>query len=97
MIILSEVIFILIVSAGFTFLARNKISKDPGNYFNIHFQFLIYKLGIFLTSIVAFSLSFAHQRVALILTGLAAFVTSHLLEGIIIQKQLLKLRELNGR
>jgi len=97
MIIISEIIFILIVSAGFTYISCKKIRNNPGNYFQIHFQFLIYKLGVFLLSITTFSLSFTHQRIPLILSGLATFLTAHLLEGFIIQRQLLKLRELNVR
>ncbi|MFQ6609517.1 MAG: hypothetical protein ACE5D7_01825 [Fidelibacterota bacterium] len=97
MIIISEIVLILLVSAVFTYLALKRISSDPENYFNIHFQLLIYKLGVFLVSIVVFSLAFTQERIALILSGLITFISSHFLEGFIIQKQLLKLREMNGR
>ena len=97
MIVISEIVLILFVSAVFTYLALKRISSDPENYFNIHFQFLIYKFGVFLVSIVGFSLAFTQERVTIILSGLIAFISSHFLEGIIIQKQLLKLREINGR
>jgi len=94
---IAEIIYLTLLSFGLIQSARKKIYQNPGEYFQIHFQYLIYKAGLFFLSLLVFIFLFPQEKAGMILVGLSTFIILHFIESMIIQKQLLKQRECNGR
>ena len=92
-----EIIYFTLISLGLIQSAKKKIDKNPGEYFQIHFQYLIFKLGMFFISLLFMVAMYPELKAGLILVGLATFIIIHFFKSMIIQKQLLKQREFNGR
>jgi len=85
------ILLVSITGIGSTLAARYCVIRWPEKHMQTHLILLVLKLVIVTGLIILFMFRFNLDEVILILSGYGVLVVFHILEGVMIQQQLVKL------